>query len=73
MNTITLLKLRKQALKMQKAYELYFSANLQLVIGKDSNDKKSFVSPALPPPKAEIKEKPEQNKHRRVIHDFGII
>lgn len=57
---------------MQKAYKLYFSANLQLVIGKDSNDKK-ILSPAPPPPNAEMKEKPEQNKHRRVIHDFGII
>lgn len=58
MNTITLLKFRKQALKMQKAYKLYFSANLQLVIGKDSNNKKILcVTCPFPPPKAEMKEK----------------
>lgn len=58
LNTITLLKFRKQALKMQKAYKLYFSANLQLVIGKDSNNKKILcVTCPSPPPKAEMKEK----------------
>lgn len=58
LNTITLLKFRKQALKMQKAYKLYFSANLQLVIGKDSNNKKILcVTCPSPRPKAEMKEK----------------
>lgn len=43
---------------MQKAYKLYFSANLQLVIGKDSNNKKILcVTCPSPPPKAEMKEK----------------
>lgn len=68
MNTITLLKFRKQALKMQKAYKLYFSANLQLVIGKDSNKKKNpLCHLPLPLPKAEMKKKKktEQNKNRR--------
>lgn len=50
LNTITLLKFRKQALKMQKAYKLYFSANLQLVIGKDSNNKKKNPLCHLPLP-----------------------
>jgi len=60
---------------MQKAYKLYFSANLQLVIGKDSNNKKkSFVSPAPPPthPKLKCRKKTEQNKNRST-DDFGII
>lgn len=60
---------------MQKAYKLYFSANLQLVIGKVSNNlkekKKVFVSPASPPTQSQKEEKPEQNK--RITGDFGII
>lgn len=70
LNTITLLKFRKQALKMQKAYKLYFSANLQLVIGKDSNNKKkkSFVSSA-PPPHPKLKWRKNQNKTKtRELH-----
>lgn len=65
MNTIPLLKFKKQALKTQKAYKLYFSTDLQLVIGKDSNNKKivGVTCPSLPP-KAEMKEKTEQNKNR---------
>lgn len=61
---------------MQKAYKLYFSANLQLVIGKDSNNKKKKILCVIcpsPPPEAEMKEKPEQNKNKRVTHDFRII
>lgn len=52
---------------MQKAYKLYFSANLQLVIGKDSNKKKNpLCHLPLPLPKAEMKKKKtEQNKNRR--------
>ena len=82
MNTITLLKFRKQALKMQKAYKLYFSANLQLVIGKrfqkkKKKKKKKKKNPLcylpLPLPKAEMKRKTEQNKNGRITDDCGII
>lgn len=63
LNTITLLKLRKQALKMQKAYKLYFSANLRLVIGKDSNDKiKKNPLCHLPHPHPKLKWRKNPNK-----------
>lgn len=72
MNTITLLKFRKQALKMQKAYKLYFSANLQLVIGKDSNDletkqnkKPPLCHLPLPLPKAATKRKTRADQNQK--------
>lgn len=71
LNTITLLKFRKQALKMQKAYKLYFSANLQLVIGKDSNGKKTLCV-TCPSPHPNLKWE-KQNKNRRITEDLGII
>lgn len=61
---------------MQKAYKLYFSANLQLVIGKDSNKKKNpLCHLPLPLPKAEMKKKKKQNKTKTegITDDFGII
>lgn len=53
----TLLKFRKQALKMQKAYKLYFSANLQLVIGKrfQKKKKKKILCVTCPSPYPKLK------------------
>lgn len=54
---------------MQKAYKLYFSANLQLVIGKVSNNLKEKIKrflchlPLLPP---KAKRKKNQNKTKEL-------
>lgn len=57
---------------MQKASQLYFSANLQLVIGKDSNNKKNpLCCLLLPTPKVEM-EKEKEKEEKRTKQNQGL-